>query len=118
MYTFVESYSRPNYYYKEGVPALREYILDILNTDRGTRPYYPDYGLLLDKYKFSLFTPALAQSIHSDVYFVISAMDNITISKTGYKIDYQNKKLDMSFELLLGQEPIGLHLTYTDGGFK
>ena len=118
MYTFIESYNTSNFCYTTGVSALREYILDILNTDRGTRPYYPDYGLLMEKYKFSLFTPALAQSIHADVYFVISSIDNISIRDSGYRIDYKNKRLDMSFSLMIGQEPIGVHLTYSDGGFR
>ena len=118
MFTFVESFYRNSYYYTEGVPALKEYILDILNTDRGTRPYYPDYGLLVEKYKYSLFTPALAQRIHADVYFVIAAIDNIKMLSTSYKMDLANKKLYLYYEVQVGQEPIGLHLTYDEGGFR
>ncbi len=118
MYTFTESFFKPSFYYNEGVPAFREYILDILNTDRGTRPYYPDYGLLIERYKYALFTPTLAQRIHSDVYFVIASIDNITITQTSYRMDLAEKRLEMYFEIVLGQEPIGLHLTYSDGGFK
>ena len=118
MFTFIESFYKNSYYYTEGVNALREYILDILNTDRGTRPYYPDYGLLVEKYKYSLFTPSLAQNIHADVYFVINSLDNIRITKTNYRMDLANKKLELYYEILLGQEPIGLHLIYEDGGFR
>lgn len=117
MFTFIESYSRPSFYYNEGTFALKEYILDILNTDRGTRPYYPDYGFLLEKYKYSLLTPQVAQEIHSEVYFVINAIDNMTILATKYKINIAEKKLELYFDLQLGQDPIGLHLTYKDGGF-
>lgn len=117
MFTFTESYSTPSFYLKEGVSALKEYILDILNTDRGSRPYYPDYGFLLDKYKFSLLNYQLAEEIHSEVYFVINSIDNITILETNYKLDVNGKKLNLYFNLKLGQDPIGVHLTYQDGGF-
>lgn len=118
MFTFIEEYSDTAYTYTQGVPALKEYILDILNTERGTRPYYPDYGLLLEKFKYTLLTPATAQRIHSEVYYVIESIENITILATNYTIDYSAKKLSMYFDVAYGQEPIGLHLTYTNGGFR
>ena len=117
MWTFQEGYSKHSYMYTQGVDALRAYILDMLNTDRGSRPYYPDYGFLLEKYKYTLLTLPLAQQIHSEVYFSISSLDGITIIRTNYKLRQEGKKLDMFFDLLLGQEPIGLHLTYNNGGF-
>ena len=52
------------------------------------------------------------------MYFVIASIDNITITQTSYRMDLAEKRLEMYFEIVLGQEPIGLHLTYSDGGFK
>lgn len=118
MFTFTESFYKTSFYYKQGVPALKEYILDILNTDRGTRPYYPDYGLLLEKFKYMLMDLPTAQKIHSEVYFVINSIDNLRIVNTNYKLKQKQKKLELYFDLVYGQEPIGLHLTYSDGGFK
>lgn len=116
MITFNESFYKTSFIYTSGVSAFKEYLLDILNTDNGSRPYYPDYGLLVDKYKYTLLTPALAQQIHADIYFIISSMESCTIFATNYKI--KNKKLELYYDIQLGQEPIGLHLTYSDGSFR
>lgn len=115
MFTFIEKFSTYTYSYTEGTDAFKEYIMDILNTERGSRPYYPDYGSLLAKYKYSLLTVQTAQEIHSDVYFVISSIDNVTIIRTRYKLDSANRRVELYYDLVLGQEPIGLHLTYSDG---
>lgn len=118
MFSFTESFYRTSFVYKNGVPALKEYILDILNTDRGSRPYYPDYGLLLEKFKYLPLTLPTAQRIHSEVYFVINSIDNIRITNTNYRLNNKEKKLELYYDLLQGQEPIGLHLTYSEGGFR
>lgn len=118
MFTFTESFIGTQFFYTSGVSALKEYILDMLNTDRGTRPYYPDYGCLVEKYKYSLLNLQTAQRIHSEVYFLIASMDNIRIINTNYRLKIKEKKVELYFDLVLGQEPIGLHLTYSDGGFK
>ena len=118
MFTFTESFYKNSFYYKDSVSALKEYILDILNTEKGSRPYYPDYGLLVEKYKYALFTPSLAQTIHADVYFVINSIDGLRISRTNYRMNLADKRLELYYEVILGQEPIGLHLTYDDGGFR
>ena len=118
MFTFTESYYGTGYYYTSGVLALKQYILDMLNTDRGTRPYYPDYGCLVEKYKYSLLNLQTAQQIHSDVYYQIASIDNIRIVNTNYRLKIADKKVELYFDLVLGKEPIGLHITYSDGGFK
>lgn len=118
MFTFIESFYNTDFHYTSGVAALKQYILDMLNTDRGTRPYYPDYGCLVEKYKYSLLNLQTAQNIHSDVYYQIASMSNIQIINTNYKLKIAEKKVELYFDLLLGQEPIGIHLTYSDGGFK
>jgi hypothetical protein len=45
-------------------------------------------------------------------------MDNIQIVNTNYRLKVAEKKVELYFDLVYGQEPIGLHLTYSDGGFK
>lgn len=117
MFTFTESFYNQSFQYTSGVQALKEYILDILNTDRGSRPYYPDYGMLLDKYKYSLLTPYTAQQIHAEVFYIISSLDGISIRSTAYRIDKSGRSMNMIFNLIVKQEPIGLHLDYSDGSF-
>lgn len=118
MYTFVEAYGTTNFTYTSGVRAFKQYLLDQLNTDKGSRPYYPDYGSLLSRYKYSLLTVQTASLIHADVYFILSNMDNVTVLSTTFKINTPMKKLEMYFDIMLGQEPIGLHLSYVDGEVK
>lgn len=115
MFTFVESYGSTNFTYNSGVRAFKQYLLDQLNTEKGSRPYYPDYGSRLSRYEHSLLTRQTASLIHSDVYFVLSRMDNVIILASNFSIDVQQKKLSMRFDILLGQEPIGLHLSYSNG---
>lgn len=115
MFTFVESFGTTNFTYTTGVRAFKQYLIDQLNTERGTRPYYPDYGSLLSRYKYSLLTVQTASLIHSDVYFILSSMDGVTVLGTNFKIDKANKRLEMVFDIMLGQEPIGLHLSYANG---
>lgn len=118
MITFTESFYSSAFYYKDKVEAFREYILDIINTEKGTRPYYPDYGLLLESFKYSILTLSLAQRIHSEVYFVLSSIEGVRIVSTNYKMNHKERKLELYYDLVLGQEPIGLHLSYNNGAFS
>ena len=118
MFTFNEIYRNPSYIYTEGVRAFKQYLLDQLNTERGSRPYYPDYGNLIEKYKHSLLTLQLAQRIHSDVYFVLTSMENVSVTSTNYHMKQREKRIELYYDIVLGQEPIGLHLTYSEGVFK
>lgn len=115
MFTFVESFGSTNYTYLSSVRAFKQYLLDQLNTDKGSRPYYPDYGSRLSRYKYSLLNRQTASLIHADVYFILSSMDNVTIVSTTFKLIVPEKRLEMRFDILLGQEPIGLHLSYANG---
>lgn len=115
MFTFNETYVNPSYQYLEGADAFKEYVMDMLNTDRGSRPYYPDYGSLISRYKYALLTVQTAQEIHADVYYTISSMDNVTIIRSNYKTDIANRRVELYYDIVLGQEPIGLHMTYSDG---
>ncbi len=42
-------------------------------------------------------------------------MDNVTIIGSKYKPDIANRRVELYYDIVLGQEPIGLHMTYSDG---
>lgn len=117
MYTFIENYSRTSYTGETGVNCIVQFIMDQLNTQIGTRPYYPDYGTNFQRYKFLPATIENARMLHADVYSTITNMSNITIKNSDFSLESETRKVNLSFTLIVEREPVVLRLSYSDGVF-
>ena len=117
MYTFIEDYSRKSYTGESGVDCIVQFIMDQLNTQIGTRPYYPDYGTNFIKYRFLPATIENARMLHADVYSAITNMSNITIRNSDFSLEPESRKVNLSFTLIVNKEPVTLRMSYSDGVF-
>ena len=117
MISFAEYYKNRNFTYASGSEAFSMFLKDQLNTVQGSRPYYPDYGCFLAQYKYTLLNQSTCAKIHSDVYIILSQMDGVRVISSDYKILINEKTLELYFDIEYQQEPIGLHLSYKNGGF-
>ena len=54
MKTFTGQYSNGNFVYSNDTEAIRAQLISILNTQLGSRFYYPSYGSRLNDYRFDV----------------------------------------------------------------
>lgn len=117
MYTFIENYSRKNYTGEDGIDCIIQFIMDQLNTQIGTRPYYPDYGTNFTKYRFLPATIENARMLHTDVYSAITNMNGITIKNSDFSLEPESRKVNLSFTLIVNKNSVTLRMSYSDGLF-
>ena len=56
---------------KRDAEAVKQSVLNILQTARGEKPFQPTFGVGLRNYLFELFDPSIAVLIEEDVTFAI-----------------------------------------------
>ena len=117
MYTFIENYSKKGYVGESKVGCVMQFIMDQLNTQIGTRPYYPDYGTNFTKYRFLPLTIENARLLHTDVYSAITNMQNISIKSSDFSLDTESRRVNLSFNIVVNKEAVSFKMAYSDGVF-
>lgn len=113
--SFSEKYSIRNFVYDTGSGAVREYLMHILNTPKGTRPYYPDFGSNLHKYQYAPLNQIVIREVHAEIRNCINQVEGITVLNSEYAVNVKLRQVAFKFYLTVDGERMQVSMGYTKG---
>lgn len=116
--SFSEKYSIRNFAYDSGTDAVREYLTFILNTPKGTRAYYPDFGSNLHKYQYAPLNQTLIREVHAEIRNCVNQVEGITVLTTEYDVNIKLRQVAFKFYLMVDGERMQVSLGYKDGSVQ
>lgn len=114
MKTFAGIYSGNNYVFSNEAESLRVQLLSILNTPRGSRYYYPDYGSNLNMYRFNVLNHYSINLISTEIKRAISLIDGLTLTDISYDIEDDNT-LSFTLEVVRQSSTSKFSISVSDG---
>ena len=113
--TFSEKYHNRNFVWDTGSDAVREYLAYILNTPKGTRPYYPNFGSNLHKFKYAPLNQVTLREIHAEIRNCINAIDGMILQTSEYTVDVKSRSIYFKFYMLVDKDLMTVSLKYSGG---
>lgn len=116
--TFAEHYGARNFTYDTGADAVREFLAYVLNTPKGTRPYYPLFGSYLGRYKYAPLNQTTIREVHAEIRSCINSIDGISVVNSEYSVDARTRSLSFRFFLVVDGNRMSVSMSYSDGNVK
>ena len=113
--SFSEKFINRNFAWDNGTDAVREYLTYILNTPKGTRPYYPHFGSNLHKFKYAPLNQVTLREIHSEIRNCINAIEGMVIQTSEYFVDVQNRTIAFKFYMQVNKDKMTVSMQYSGG---
>lgn len=116
MRTFMENFDNVvSYAWDKRVSAVRDFLLVVLNTPRGSRPYYPEFGCDIEKYKYMPLNTNVINMIHHEIRKSIDSISGLTLRSSSYRVLSKERTLLFQFVLLMKSETVTVKLSYKEG---
>lgn len=113
MRTFFGDYKNKNFVYSNKNDAIRAQLISILNTQKGSRFYYPNYGSDLNQYRFGIINYFTIQMIGQCVKDAISLLDGVSIINIRYSVEKDHLKFYI--DLNCNSDNVTVHLSIANG---
>lgn len=113
MKTFVGEYRNGNYVLSGDDEVLRAQLISILNTEKGTRFYYPSYGSNLRDFRFSVLNYFTINMIGQEVKSAIDLLNGVKLSSIDYQIDGNSIKFNISLTRMSTR--LNINISVADG---
>ena len=113
MKTFIGDYENGNYVMSSEDASLRAQLICILNTPKGSRFYYPEFGTHLNEYRFSTIDYFTINIISEEVREAVRLMDGVSLAGISYYID--GNKLYFTVDLTRLSGVIRLNISISEG---
>lgn len=113
MQTFTGQYNGRNFILSGDTEAIRAQLISILNTPKGSRFYYPEYGSNLNRYRFSVLNQFNIEAIGDTIKDAVDLIEGVTLTAISYTI--LNNNLYFNIELNRLTEKISIRISVVDG---
>lgn len=113
MITFTGQYEGNNFVYSGSDEALRMQLISILNTPKGSRWYYPDYGSRLNEFRFSILNYYTINMIGNEIKEAVRLIDGVDLSNISFTAYKDGLVFDI--ELKRQSDTTSVKVTVVDG---